>query len=202
MIRFAIAFVGLTFCQNLAWAQSFPALYDVIGVAADDVLNIRQSPTADAAIVGSYSPDRTAIEVLRRDVSGSWAQVNVGERTGWTSMRFLQASGSGGVFPDVSSLHCAGTEPFWSLDAPRNQAAKFRLFDNPTQDYPSVGWHAATGRGDRVLLDLAAGTAAVVRQVACSDGMSERGYGLQVDLIIGFGSQPKLFTGCCSITPK
>lgn len=37
-------------------AQDLPALFHVIGVAEDDVLNIRQGPSASAEAIGSLPP--------------------------------------------------------------------------------------------------------------------------------------------------
>ncbi len=66
----------LAFCllwlPGLALAQSFPALYDVTGVASDDVLNVRAAPNANAQVIAALGPKATQVEVVRTDTSGHW----------------------------------------------------------------------------------------------------------------------------------
>ncbi|MGR3466510.1 MAG: SH3 domain-containing protein, partial [Shimia sp.] len=80
----------LLFWPAMVTGQQLPALFDVTGVRADDVLNIRTEPTARAPIIGSFAPDETAIEVLERSPSGTWGRVRYGEQMGWSSLRFLE----------------------------------------------------------------------------------------------------------------
>ncbi|MFD2813860.1 SH3 domain-containing protein [Paracoccus aerius] len=54
-----------------------PTLFDVTGVASDDVLNIRAEPNAKAAIIGTLAPDAFRIEVVEE--RQGWARVNTGE---------------------------------------------------------------------------------------------------------------------------
>ena len=42
---------------------------------------------------------------------------------------------------------------------------------------------------------------AVVRRQACSDGMSDRAYGLSAEVLIGGAESRVLLSGCCSIAP-
>jgi uncharacterized membrane protein len=42
----------------------------------------------------------------------------------------------------------------------------------------------------------------VIVPVACSDGMSDRSYGLDVTLIRDAGGEPEMLTGCCLIAPR
>jgi len=45
--------------------------------------------------------------------------------------------------------------------------------------------------------------AASIRQAACSDGMSDRAYGLTVDLsVIGSTGLSGLYSGCCTLAPQ
>ena len=59
------------------------------GVAANDLLNIRAAPSANAEIIGTLSPRARHIEVVGYDDTGRWAQINTGEISGWAALRFL-----------------------------------------------------------------------------------------------------------------
>lgn len=184
-----------------ATAQPFPALYDVQGVAGDDVLNIRSDPDEGSAIIGQFAPTATGIEVLGVDPSGQWARINSGESQGWAALRFLARSEPAGTFPDNSTLSCFGTEPFWSLAARRHGPARLDVSGVGQIEYSTATIHVANGRSDRFVLDLGAPAAAVIRRAACSDGMSDRGFGLQIDLIVQ-GAPAQLYSGCCSIAAR
>lgn len=43
---------------------------------------------------------------------------------------------------------------------------------------------------------------AVMVPMACSDGMSDRSYGLDVTVILEGRGEPQMLTGCCSIAPN
>lgn len=196
------------------WAtqDGWPALYDVAGVAADDVLNIRTAPGADAEIIGTLAPDATDIEVIRdNDGRGTWGLVNSGEGAGWVSLAYMARHPGqwDGQFPKVRQ--CFGTEPFWSMrfDEPR---ATFTTPDREARDGLVSGLFRAKGRRDRFAYDGSffpdsAGELdflATLRTEACSDGMSDRAFGISVDLFLSGGSGPEqngLYSGCCSIAP-
>ena len=106
--------VWLALLPGFALAESLPALYDVTGVAAGDVLNVRSDSHAAGAKLGELAYDATDVEVVRQ--RNGWALVNVGEGAGWVSMRYL----AGQPGQDGNTLSppawCTGTEPFWSLE--------------------------------------------------------------------------------------
>ncbi len=62
--------------------------YDVVGVAADDVLNVRAEPDASAEIVGGYPPDATGVRISG-EASGEWWEVEFDGGTGWVHSAFL-----------------------------------------------------------------------------------------------------------------
>lgn len=64
-------------------AEVYLALHDVTGVAANDVLNIRENPDAASPVIGTLAPDATGVEVIL--VDDGWALVNAGERSGYAS---------------------------------------------------------------------------------------------------------------------
>lgn len=211
MIRALVAWLLLA---TPLWAtqDGWPALYDVAGVAADDVLNIRSAPGADADIIGTLAPDATDIEVIRdNDGRQTWGLVNSGEGTGWVSLAFMARHPGqwDGQIPDIRQ--CFGTEPFWSLrvDAP---AVTFGAPDRAEREGLVSGLFGSPNRRDRFAYDgsfFPDGTGdldflATLRTEACSDGMSDRAFGISVDLFLSGGSdteQTGLYSGCCSIAP-
>ena len=102
---------------NMAPAQthSLPALFDVRGVASDDVLNVRSGPGVENEIIGALKHDARGIEAVGANADGTWLLVNTFERAGWASARFLQRTGPDWDAGLPRPLGCFGTEPFWSL---------------------------------------------------------------------------------------
>ena len=195
MIRFALL---LLLWPVAIAAQPYPALHDVAGVAADDVLNVRVRPSASAPIVGSLPPNATDIEVVQTNAAGTWGQVNIGEQTGWTSMRYLQQHDPNPDYALAQRLSCFGTEPFWSLDLTQGQQARFRT---PETDFvtPGVGLMlGAKGRSDIWGVAFSNSTA-IFQRANCSDGMSDRNFGLTVRLYLFHEGVAEVRAGCCSI---
>jgi len=177
--------------------ERFPALYDVVGVATDDVLNVRAGPSASEPIIGTLAPDARNIEIVARP-DGNWGRVNTGERAGWASMRYLaRQPGQGwGMIP--AALACFGTEPFWSLDI---TAGNTGFFATPEVTTPLTVTDRVAGvaRPDRFAI-MAEGSegdvTAIVSYEACNDGMSDRLYGMALDVLMEPGV---LYSGCCSL---
>jgi len=72
-------------------------LLSVTGVAADDVLNVREAPDRSSAILGGLPPDTTGVRGTsnRKRVGGSsWREIECGKIRGWVNERFL-ARGAG-----------------------------------------------------------------------------------------------------------
>lgn len=175
-----------------------PTLFDVTGVTAGDVLNIRQTPDASAPIIGTLAPGATHIEVVEE--SRGWGRVNSGETTGWVSMRYLAYRTdvwNAGQLP--ADFRCFGTEPFWDVAADRTQITLRDLGDGEPQ--PLV---AVMDRGifrDTMRAVLGEDITLIATPGQCSDGMSDRLFGLQATLIQR-GDSPRLLTGCCTIQPR
>ncbi|MWD27935.1 SH3 domain-containing protein [Aquicoccus sp. SCR17] len=184
----------------VASAQDLPALYAVTGVAADDVLNLRDAPRASGQKIGTLAPDATGVEVTA--IRDGWGRVNAGPRAGWASMRYLAREA-----PDAEvltrRLSCAGTEPFWSLDITQGARVRFEPADGPAQEAAAGTLRPAEGWRDAFVLPLEAGegglSAVILHRRQCSDGMSDRAFGLSVDLLTGAAPDPLLRTGCCSL---
>lgn len=71
-----------------AHAQACDATFRVVGIAQNDVLNIREYPTTSSRILEMIPPDGHGIEYLCRR-SGSWLFVQYGRAQGWASGNFL-----------------------------------------------------------------------------------------------------------------
>ncbi|WP_264211842.1 COG3650 family protein [Leisingera thetidis] len=183
-----------------ALAQDYPALFQVTGVAANDVLNIRSTPSASSPVIGAYSPDQSSIEVVAPDGSGTWGQVNTGETSGWVALRYLTREQAVSEHLRSAPFACFGTEPFWSLNVSPGGTAKFSTPESVgTLDTGEL--KTAAGRLDRYVLGLASGQAAVIRHETCSDGMSDRVYGLSADLLLQQDGI-ELLSGCCSLAER
>lgn len=214
MIRVLLLWLVLA-APAMATTDAYPALYDVVGVASDDVLNIRSGPGTEYPVIGTLAPDAEGIEVIAPSADVSWAKINVGEETGWVSLTFVvpQPGQLNGSFPKVR--HCFGTEPFWSLNyAP--PGISLSSLGNPSMDgvisslftskgrryrFAYTGSFFPTANGDR---DIHLS----VRREICSDGMSDREYGIAVDMLItrptsrGNNDGTGLYSGCCSLIPQ
>ncbi len=183
-----------------------PTLFDVTGVAANDVLNIRSAPNASAPIIGTLSPQARDVEVVGSDATGRWARINTGEQSGWAALRFLAYQVDIWT-PDTlpPTLHCLGNEPFWSF-RPRGDLVVFSTPEVPEsvmrlQQVLTTGMFRDPRRSVSAQDDSRRMTAVIV-PMECSDGMSDRAYGLDVTVVLEGSGQPQMLTGCCSIAPQ
>jgi uncharacterized membrane protein len=186
-----------------AAATALPGLFTV-AVPAGDALNVRGAPGAGAEIIGRLSPGTRGVEVVAVDASGAWGQVNTGERAGWVALRYLRPE------PDVwrqdlpASLACFGTEPFWSV----RPAGGTAVLSEPGRDValPVTALRdtgsAGIPRRALVAANAAERLTAFVAPGICSDGMSDRLYGLTAAVVHEQGGEARLLTGCCSIAPE
>jgi uncharacterized membrane protein len=197
-----LAVMALALWPGILAAESFPALYDVTGVASDDVLNVRTGPAASNPIIGALSYHATGVEVIRLSDAGTWGLVNAEDRTGWVSMRFLrrQVGQEGWDFPARAS--CFGTEPFWDVKLRRGNPVEFTRAGDPTEFYAFRSDSQSVNRLDRhSFLADRAGTAmiGVLSRQYCNDGMSDREYGLSLELLIWRGAGFDHASGCCTL---
>ncbi|TBN40460.1 peptide-binding protein [Paracoccus subflavus] len=202
MVRTALALVLSLVLTGPAFATqeySLPTLFDVLGVASDDVLNIRAEPNASAPIVGTLAPDARGIEVVEE--RRNWGRINTGGGTGWVSMRYLSYRTDvwlPGELPPA--FRCLGTEPFWDarregndlvLRSPEDQEGDRR----PVQAVLDTGVFRSPAR-----VVVAQGMTLFSHPQICSDGMSDRLFGLTATLVL-LGDSPRILTGCCLIGP-
>jgi uncharacterized membrane protein len=181
-------------------AQDLPAAFDVVGVAHDDVLNIRALPSGTAEIAGTLAPGALRIEVLEVTQDGRWGKVSTGEGNGWSSMRYLKRREDYPDFEVPRPMNCYGTEPFWSLfleedfdifEAMGEGAHGLdRLAQQRRDGHFSVAW-LRDATGERLTLS--------VSTALCSDGMSDRDFGFAALLLIESPGDFRYMQGCCTL---
>lgn len=179
----------------------WPDLFDVTGVADSDVLNIRSEPAASSEKIGELAPDQFGVEVIGTSEDGTWGQINLDEGTGWVSLAFLERQASNEDEPP-RPVACFGTEPFWSLDL-STEVPLLNEMGVGEQIFIVTGEAWAAGRRDRHALSFEGDDGQVmmtVQQTACSDGMSDRAYGLQADLLMSSPDGTKYLSGCCTLS--
>lgn len=198
------ALLALLLSCGAALAQDLPATYDVTGVASDDVLNVRSGPGASHDQIGALPYDAAGVEVIRK--RDGWMLVNADETAGWVSGRFLSATGDLPWTAMTRPLNCFGTEPFWSADiTPRAPSAM------QTPDWAMIPltpvWEGMlrhdleTGAPHISMVhETPDGTVATtLRGALCSDGMSDRLFGISVTMIFPRAAASQALHGCCSI---
>jgi uncharacterized membrane protein len=115
------------------------------------------------------------------------------------AMLILAASEAEGL---PERLHCAGTEPFWSLsiedgkavfetpEARGSSAPRFAIYGNVTASNRLGLWAL------RMRSEAGQESLALVRQAACSDGMSDLEYSYSIALLDA-DDEHSLLDGCC-----
>lgn len=204
MRNFVISIAMLIFSASIAHAdlELFPALYDVTGVASDDVLNVRAGTGASHPIIESLAYNDRHIEIIKLSADGKWGQIGYPEANGWASMHYLQrqVGQSGPSLP--RPISCGGNEPFWSI----NFSQGGNEFTEPGQMphiLPTV-WEGIPDGMPPVSygIKMAGGTGeinAVVTRSQCSDGMSDRAYGFEINALLSGAIGNRMLTGCCAL---
>ncbi|WP_164871373.1 SH3 domain-containing protein [Paracoccus sp. Arc7-R13] len=175
-----------------------PTLFDVARVAADDVLNIRAEPDASAPIIGTLAFDATHVEVVEQ--RAGWSRVNTGEGSGWVSDRYLDYRvdvWQDGALP--AAFQCFGTEPFWAF-IPQGDSVVLGGPDMPEDTRPVRAVLSTGIFRDPTRAVVADGLTLTAIPQLCSDGMSDRLFGMRAHVVI-HGDVPRMLSGCCSIQP-
>lgn len=205
MKHILIAVLLLLPWSALAQDGPLPALYRVTGVATNDVLNIRKTPQANADIIGSLSPNQAGVEVVTLSNDLKWGQVNSDESAGWVSMRYL-ARDPGQDWGNMPwPLDCYGTEPFWDLFTDGENELVLKHMDKGTTRFQISMTTGVVGRSDRFWIrgENGHGEALLtVRREECHDDMTDRTYGLGLDVLIDQKDGSYALSGCCSIIPR
>lgn len=197
----AVLLLSLGMFSSAAAAQDFPALYRVTGVSIDDVLNIRTEPNASAPIIGGFAPNERGIEVIGLAPNGRWGLVNRGEQAGWSSMRYLTREHGDSWRDGQMTLSCFGTEPFWHMPIflPTHRA-EFHTPDSGGFELVTATGALPTTAFPPTLAIPFSGTRegmAVVRTAVCSDGMSDRLFGLEAQVY--WRGDTAGLSGCCTL---
>ena len=201
MRAFATAFFCLL--AGAACAEGLPAFYSVTGVSADDRLNLRAAPNVQGAILGALEPDARGVEVIRFSEDGKWAQLNLSEGVAWASARYLAREEGPEWWQGETALSCHGTEPFWSLVYAPEAGASFTAMGQEAQPL-AIAWSALPQGGHLGVLGWrfageGAEGFATLRRELCSDGMSDRLYGITLDLFLAGSGAPLGLRGCCAL---
>lgn len=200
MIRWL--WVLLFLIPAIVHAQNLPALYDVEGVAGNDKLNVREGPSTEFRIVDKLAPDAEGLEVVDIDKSGKWGLINVNEQSGWVALRFMKRQPRQSDQGLPRAFTCYGTEPFWSFNVAQDQSATFSEPDGKT-DIASLVVVPSQNRTDRYALFGDGGErifTSLVGRNQCNDGMSDRVFGLSIDLLVTDEAGVNVYSGCCSVT--
>lgn len=182
-----------------------PALYDVTGVASNDVLNVRTGPAASFEKVGALPFDGRDVEVVQLSDSGTWGLVGLSETSGWVSMRFLRRASQVEWHRFDQPLYCTGTEPFWGLSLrPRTGFAHFEPASGTPRSF-TLDWNGTQINRPPFTLgfggtDGVTRLSAMIKLGACSDGMSDRTFGLSIDMFVHSSSGVEGYEGCCQIS--
>jgi hypothetical protein len=130
----------------------------VIGVAFDDVLNVRTGPGVDYGIVAGLDPtadDVVSTGAARQIPSGAiWVEIDAGGITGWSNVRYLSYLGATGditsdVVDDLGELPEAET----MLDLGMAVAATRASEDEPVSDI-TVSVEPSAGDVGEVTIDV------------------------------------------------
>jgi len=199
LIRWAIFIFTIWASSTVAAIETWPALYDVKNVAADDVLNVRSMPNASAEIIGTLPFDATNIEVVEVDDERLWARVNISDGSGWVSLRFMEKHPRwAGSFPPITA--CFGAEPFWDLTHTPNQT-ELRDSGDTLERVSETYERRSQVRSDHFGM-IIGNSRAFLTENQCSDGMSDNVYGLTIDIFTQIDGNPALLSGCCTIQPR
>ncbi|AXX99252.1 COG3650 family protein [Profundibacter amoris] len=204
MLKYLLILAISVLNANSAFAGwvDYPALYDVTGVAPDDVLNVREGQSASTPIINTLAPNQRNVEIVAVSNDERWGLVSFPEGSGWVSMRYMARQP--GQDPQFlpKPLGCGGTEPFWGLSI-NNQTAQFDMMGESPRTYTPIwedipsGMQAVSyavkmqGNGEDIT--------AIISRNQCSDGMSDSVYGFRIDVILSGQSGNRYYTGCCSL---
>jgi uncharacterized membrane protein len=194
-LKISFPSAALILWAGISHAFDYPALHSVVGVDANDVLNVRSAPSAAAQILGALKPTAEAVEVLRTTDDGKWGLINIDEATGWTAMRFLKKTSA-----DYLKTQCFGTEPFWG--ASFGNEVFFELAGETPLKFRVLFNTRSTNRTDRfaTIATRPAGKLIATTSIKeCSDGMSDRLFGLSVEVLVEGQAGWSQFSGCCSL---
>ncbi|WGI21578.1 hypothetical protein [Amylibacter sp. IMCC11727] len=202
--------IGVLTALTVSTAPISSQPHKVIGVAANDVLNMRadidySQSVSDSKVVGTipHDADDVAVTGISIDVNGAkWREVLYEGKKGWVNARFLKPTSLYLETPEA--LICGGTEPFWDLTINEGGGQ----YSTPEIEDPmQLAYQKFTQGAGRTDLwghylgsvDGTVNVAAIVRYTeACFDGMSDFTYDFEV-LLLELGERRAPVYGCCRI---
>jgi uncharacterized membrane protein len=166
--------------------DALPTVAKVANVRPGLELNVRAGPGTQFEVLGRLDRFTRNLEVTA--VVPGWARINFGERIAWVSRNFLEET------PGAAALSCFGTEPFWSA----NWLGDSGIWTTPEMRLEDPSATLLEGSQSRALVMTFEGetTTILVERSECSDGASDRLYGLRATAVQG---RDRLETGCCSV---
>jgi uncharacterized membrane protein len=173
--------------------------------APDHALTVREAP--GGAALGALAPGLSPVEITGLDETGLWGRVIFGERDGWVALDALTPAEPPRLADSAipSGLVCAGTEPFWSLTL-SNEAIVYSAPGAEPEDFGLMDVRPAEGfarwPSRLTLYGEARSGVAILRPLACSDGMSDRTHAWTLDFLIQEEGALRLRSGCCRLPPS
>ncbi len=214
MVKF-LCLLSVLASPLMARAEIYPLyLYRVAGVAADDRLNIHDSPGADAAIIGALPPD-SYIDVIDTSPDGAWALVSPVSGPGWIATRFLaiaagqDPSGNGPPPPLPSRMACGGSSPAWGMElAPATGVTTYEGIDGglwyagatdvQQKTYPVSSLTSGLGRHYDKFAFSAGRFTGVLTRSYCKDDSTGDLFAWALDVVYPADGGLTMVSGCCS----
>ncbi|PZX15495.1 SH3 domain-containing protein [Celeribacter halophilus] len=179
-----------------------PAVFTVTGVAADDMLWVRDAPSVTGARLGGLTPN--SVVSLNARASEDWGQITLNGQIGYVHMGYLtRAAESGGTttvngFP--LGLTCRGTEPFWTLTIAQDRSVEYTSLINGADPITSLTQTTPAIGGGYPYTFGAQRYSGTLDQTSCSDGMSDITYSMSLILNRAIsGGQTETLYGCCNV---
>jgi uncharacterized membrane protein len=210
-IRTICKFVfGVLAFNLLSTAPAVTQPHSVIGVAENDVLNIRSDvayteSVSNSKVIGTvpFNAVDVAVTGVSVDVKGAvWREISYNGTVGWVNARFLKPTSL--YLETPKALSCGGTEPFWDVEIDEAGGS----FSSQDVEAPIkleyLRFAQGIGRTDlwAHYLNSTDGkyklTTVVRYTEACSDGMSDFTYDFEV-ILLGMGATGAPAHGCCRL---
>ena len=121
MFETADQLIGITRDEAQTEYRKVGHFFKVVGVASNDVLNVRALPNSGSPILSEFQPNTPILDVFSESEDGKWFEVNAGEGTGWIRNKFVEEL-EVSVFPGSNvpnQLTCFASEPY--IDAQFNK---------------------------------------------------------------------------------
>lgn len=203
-----LIFFTLAVCSAAIHAQgiSFPQYFEVSGIASNDSLNVRSGPTIRHRVVGNLKPDSGTLEILEISDDNKWGRILWADSNGWVSADYLREVSPTKLKNTMVpvGLHCSGTEPYWDFAINSQADVTFKelftdsiensIIESVAESDNNLNFPTALlASSDKVKLTVMLNT----RQ--CNDGLTERAYGWEIDILVTHDAKQRLLSGCCSM---